>query len=332
MATRISANKELASTLPRHKTRINPLPYLLILPTLIFILMFTVYPTFNVLQDSQEYFHPNRPDRNRVTDLNLPGVEEADRSIRGPHDVGLAYFRAMFDFSTPEGAVFKQVITNTLVYTAITVPVSMILALLFALLVNRTVAGIGFARVAFFYPTMLPLVSAATIWLFFFTPEYGLWNTALRFFGYSGPENWIINRKLGLSALMIVSIWKNAGYFMIFYLAGLQNLPQDVYEAAALDGAGWFTTMRRITLPLLRRTTLFVSVVAVINAFQNIDHALVLTNELVTGEADLLLYEIFQQRFELQNYGFANALTVVMIMMLLILTLANFFLSERSND
>jgi sn-glycerol 3-phosphate transport system permease protein len=321
-----------SSTHPRRRTRINPLPYLLILPTLVFILMFTVYPTLSVLQNSQEYYHPNRPDRSRETDLNLPGIEEANRSIRGPHDVGLAYFRAMLDFSTPEGAIFKQVITNTLLYTAVTVPLSMGLALLFALLVNRTVMGIGLARVAFFYPTMLPLVSAATIWLFFFTPDYGLWNTALRFFGYSGPENWIINRKLGLLALMIVSIWKNAGYLMIFYLAGLQNLPQEVYEAADLDGAGWLVKMWRITLPLLRRTTLFISVVAIINAFQNIDHALVLTNELVTGEADLLLYEIFQQRFELQNYGFSNALTVVMILLLLGFTLTNFYFSERSNE
>jgi sn-glycerol 3-phosphate transport system permease protein len=119
---------------------------------------------------------------------------------------------------------------------------------------------------------------------------------------------------------------------MIFYLAGLQNLPEDVYEAASLDGASWWVKMFRITLPLLKRTTLFVSVIAVIGAFQTIDHALVMTDELVTGEADLLLYEIYQQRFLLQNYGLANALTVVMIVILLGLTLANFFLSERGDD
>lgn len=310
----------------------NYLPYLLILPTLIFVVLFTIYPTLNVLQDSQEYYHPNRPDRNRPTDLNLPGIEEENRSIRGPHNVGIAYFRAMLDDSTPEGEILQQVISNTIVYTIVTVPASMALAFLFALLVNRTIKGIGLARVALFYPTMLPMVSAATIWLFFFTPEYGLWNSALRFFGYSGAENWIINKYLGLWSLMIVAIWKNAGYFMIFYLAGLQSLPQDIFEAADLDGAGWFDKMTMLTLPLLRRTTLFVSVVAIINAFQNIDHALVLTNELVTGEADLILFEIYQQRFELQNHGFANALTVVMILMLLVFTMANFYLSERSDD
>ena len=315
----------------RLRARLKPLPYLLLLPTVYFVYLFTILPTFKVLRDSQIYYHPNRPERAIVTDLQLPGVEPAQRSIRGPHDIDLAYFRAMFDPDTKEGEIFQRVIKNTLIYVVATVPASMILAFLFAVLVNRRARAIGLARIAFFYPTMLPMVSAATIWLFFFTPEYGLWNQALRFFGYRGAENWVINPDLGLWSLVFVAVWKNAGYFMIFYLAGLQNLPEDVYEAAALDGANWLTQLIRITLPLLRRTTLFVSVIAIIGAFQTIDHALVMTYELVTGEADLLLYEIYQQRFQLQDYGFANALTVVMIAILLTLTVVNFLISERND-
>ncbi|NLF78442.1 MAG: sugar ABC transporter permease [Chloroflexi bacterium] len=315
----------------RVRPQLKPLPYLLLLPTAYFVYLFTILPTFKVLRDSQIYFHPNRPDRAIVTDLQLPGIDEVQRSIRGPHDVGLAYFRAIADPNMAEGDRFVQVMKNTIVYVVVTVPVSMIMAFVFAILVNRKIRGVGLARVAFFYPTMLPMVSAATIWLFFFTPDYGLWNQALRFFGYSGPENWIINTNLGLWSLIIVAVWKNAGYFMIFYLAGLQNLPEDVYEAAALDGASWWTQMSRITLPLLQRTTLFVSVIAIIGAFQTIDHALVMTYELVTGEADLLLYAIYEERFMLQNYGFANALTVIMITLLLGLTIVNFLISERND-
>ncbi|MBN1562554.1 MAG: sugar ABC transporter permease [Anaerolineae bacterium] len=317
----------------RHlRPRLKPLPYLLLLPTVYFVYLFTIMPTFKVLRDSQTYYHPNRPAREIMSDLSLPGIEEAKRSIRGPHDVGFAYFRAMFDPDTVEGERFFRAMRNTIIYVVTTVPISMLLAFTFAVLVNRRLRWIGSARIAFFYPTMLPMVSAATIWLFFFTPEYGLWNAALRWFGYHGAENWVINPDLALVGLIIVAIWKNAGYFMIFYLAGLQNLPEDVYEAAALDGASWWVQMFRITLPLLRRTTLFVSVVAIISAFQTIDHALVMTYELVTGEADLLLYEIYNQRFILQNYGFANALTVVMIAILLGLTIINFLISERENE
>ena len=309
--------------------RINLLPYILILPTVFFVYLFTAKPSINVLQDSQVYFHPGRPERAIMTDLSLPGVEEEQRSIRGPHNVGFAYFRALFDTSTPEGGVFRQVIGNTFIYVVTTVPISMLLAFIFAVLVNRKMRGMSLARISLFYPTMLPMVSAATIWLFFFTPDYGLWNAALKFFGYAGAQNWVINTDLALWSLIIVAIWKNAGYFMIFYLAGLQNLPEEVFEAADLDGASWLVKTFRITLPLLRRTTLFVSVIAIVGAFQTIDHALVMTFELVSGEADLLLYEIYQQRFILQNYGFANALTVVMIVILLILTITNFLISER---
>lgn len=308
------------------------LPILLILPTLYFVFMFTVRPTYKVLNDSQEYYFPSRPDRVRPTNLQLPGIEEAPRSLRGPHDVGLAYYRALLDPKTREGETFRQVMANTIQYVIITVPLSILLAFVFAVLINRPLRGIGLARMAFFYPTMLPLVSAATIWVFFFTPDYGIWNTALKFFGYRGAQNWIINPNLALYSLMIVAVWKNAGYFMIFYLAGLQNLPDDVFEAADLDGASWWQKMFYVTFPLLRRTTLFVSVIAILSAFQNIDHALVMTRELATGEADLLLYEVYQQRFEFRNYGFANTLTVVMIAILLTLTLTNFVLSERRGE
>ena len=314
------------------RNRLKLLPLLLILPTAYFVFLFTVRPTFSVLNDSQVYLHPTRPDRTRPTDLQLPGIETEPRSLRGPHEVGFAYFRAMFDGDTPEGAAFQQAMKNTAIYVLATVPASMLLAFLFSVLVHRKLRGIGLARMALFYPTMLPMVSAATIWLFFFTPEYGLWNAFLRFFGYHGAENWVINPTLGLWSLVIVAVWKNAGYFMIFYLAGLQSLPEEVYEAADLDGANWFQKTFLITLPLLRRTTLFVTVIAIIGAFQNIDHALVMTFELVTGEADLLLYAVYDERFTNRNYGFANAMTVIMIGVLLVLTIANFLLSERDDD
>jgi sn-glycerol 3-phosphate transport system permease protein len=316
----------------RLRPRLNPLPYLLLLPTIYFVFLFTIHPTIKVLQDSQTYYHPTLPRRPVMTDLGLPGITKEVRSVQGPHEIGFAYFKAMFDFDSTIGHDFKQVMLNTLIYVVVTVPVSMLLAFMFAVLLNRRMRGMGFARIAFFYPTMLPMVSAATIWSFFFTPDYGLWNQALTFFGYHGDQNWVINGDLALWSLIIVAIWKNAGYFMIFYLAGLQNLPEDVYEAADLDGAGWITKMFKITLPLLRRTTLFVSVIAIIGAFQTIDHALVLTYELVSGEADLLLYKIYQLRFVERDYGQANALTVVMIGMLLVLTLVNFLLSERKDD
>ena len=164
--------------------------------------------------------------------------------------------------------------------------------------------------------------------MFFFTPDYGLFNTALQLLGYRGPQNWTGNPSLALPALMIVAIWKNAGYYTIFYLAGLQNLPTDVFEAAALDGATWWQQLRHIAFPLLRRTTLFVSTIAIIGAFQTVDHIFVLTQGGPSMASTTLLYWLWQVRFEYQDVGRAATLTVILIAMLLVFTVTQFLVSE----
>ncbi len=284
----------------------NWLPYLLISPTLIIVLVFTAWPTVQAIYMS--FFRQY---------LNIA-------KFRTPTFIGLRNYKELF--TSPD---FLQVLKNTAIYVLGTVPASIVLAFLFALLVNRAVKGIGLARLGFFYPTILPMVSAATIWMFFFTPDYGLFNTFLETFGYHGPENWLGNPHLALLAVMIVAIWKNAGYLMIFYLAGLQNLPEDVFEAASLDGASWWTQLWKIAFPLLRRTTLFVSTIAIIDAFQVVDHIFVMTQGGPSGASTVLLYYLWQVRFEDLNVGLASALTVVLIIIMLSITVTNFVLSER---
>ncbi len=299
------------SAVPSHAlTRSRPthrwLPYLLVGPTALIVLVFTAWPTLQALYLS---FFRQR--------LNIA-------QFRTPTYVGLENYRLLW-----ASADFHQVLRNTALYVLGTVPTSILLAFLFALLVNRAVRGIGLARLGFFYPTILPMVSAATLWLFFFTPDYGLFNTALQALGYRGPQNWLGNPHLALVAVMIVAVWKNAGYLMIFYLAGLQNLPQDVFEAAALDGAGWWTQLWKIAFPLLRRTTLFVSTIAIIDAFQIVDHIFVLTQGGPSGASTVLLYYLWRVRFEDLNVGLASALTVIVVVTMLSITLLNFLLSER---
>jgi sn-glycerol 3-phosphate transport system permease protein len=291
------------------KRKFDPLPYLLLLPTVVFVAVFTAWPTLRALQQS---FYLQR--------LNIARYRE-------PTFIGLGNYA---DLLADER--FLQVLKNTALYVLGTVPVSLVLGFLFALLVNRKLRGISWARLSFFHPTILPMVSAATIWMFFFTPDYGLFNTALSALGYGGPQNWTANPDLALISVMIVAIWKNAGYYMIFYLAGLQNLPGEVFEAAALDGANWWQTLWRITFPLLRRTTLFISTIAFIGAFQTIDHIFVLTNGGPSRASTVLLFELWQVRFEYQDVGKAAAITVILIAVLLVFTITNFVLSERRED
>lgn len=297
-----------ASARPQRR-RASPLPYLLILPTFVFVTIFTIWPM--LLASYQSLF---------LQRLNMA-------RYRTPTFTGIQNYVELLNDDR-----FHQVMLNTLIFVVGTVPISIVLAFLFAMLVNQALRGIGVARLFFFYPTILPLVSAATIWMFFFTPDYGIFNTTLRALGYTGPQNWTSNPSLALLSVMIVTVWKNAGYYMIFYLAGLQGLPQDVYEAAALDGASGWQMLWRITFPLLRRTTLFITTIAFISAFQTVDHIFVLTQGGPAGASTVLLYYLWEQRFEFLNVGIASALTVVLIAVLLIFTLTNFMLSERKED
>jgi sn-glycerol 3-phosphate transport system permease protein len=298
--------KELAVENQAARKPFKPLPYLLILPTAIFVAVFTVWPV--LLSVYQGFFRQR---------MNIA-------KFREPSWIGLGNYIDLF-----QDPYFIKVIGNTLKYIIGTVPISIILGFLFALLVNRKVRGVGFFRLAFFHPMVLPMVSAATIWLFFFTPDYGLFNTALRFLGYTGPENWTGNPNLALLSVIIVAIWKNSGYYMIFYLAGLQNLPGEVFEAAALDGANDWQILWKITFPLMRRTTLFISTVAFIDAFRTIDHIFVLTTGGPSRASTVLLFELWSQRFEYQDIGVSAAITVIFVVILLAFTITNFLVSER---
>lgn len=284
------------------------MPFLLLAPTLLFVAAFTAWPT--ILAFYQSVF------RQRLNILKF----------QDPTFIGLDNYRDLLGDDT-----FMRVLRNTFMYVLGTVPISIFLAFLFAMLVNRRIRGIGLARLAFFYPTILPLVSAATIWLFFFTPSYGLFNSALQLVGYDGPQNWTGNPDLALLTIMIVMIWKNAGFFMIFYLAGMQSLPEDVLDAAAIDGANWWQTLRGVTFPLLRRTTLFISTIAFIGAFREVDHIFVLTKGGPSNASNLLLYHLWHVRFELSDVGQSAAITVVLIFVLLIFTVSNFLISERKS-
>lgn len=285
------------------------LPYILIFPTLVFVTVFTLWPTGISLFKS---FFKQR--------LNIA-------KFREPVFIGLGNYKELF-----QSAEFINVLKNTFVYVIGTVPITVIAAFIIAQMLNNKFRGIGYLRLAFFHPSILPMVSAATIWMFFLTPDYGLFNTAISFLGYSGPQNWTANPNLALWAMMIISFWKNAGYYMIFYLAGLQNLPSSIYEAAKLDGAGYFRTTFSITLPLLKRSTLFISTIAFISAFQTIDHIFVLTKGGPSGHSTVLLYYLWQTRFENLNVGKASAVTVILILTLLAFTMSNIMLSEKREE
>ncbi|TVR22773.1 MAG: sugar ABC transporter permease [Anaerolineaceae bacterium] len=295
-------------------------PYLLIAPTLILVFTFTIWPVTQTIQASMH--EPGRATR-----------DDAGRRVPGePTFVGVDNYTALFDSTHFLGRRFPRVLTNTIFFTTATVVVGLPLALGFALLINRPMRGLGLWRFGFFYTVLLPLIGAANIWAFMFANTTGVINTVLGAFGISG-QDWLGNPQLVIFSLVLVNIWKQTGFFMIFYLAALQNTPRDIYEAAELDGGGYFTTLYYLTLPLLRRTSLFLVIVSSTYAFQTVEQLEALNRGQPADRGNLLLYFIFQNLGSSSNMGYVNAMTVILIGLLLVFTVSNFIVFEgRSED
>jgi sn-glycerol 3-phosphate transport system permease protein len=276
--------------------------WLLLLPAAALLALFTHYPVVATLWHSF---------------LSTP------KGARPAVWVGLDNYRQLVD-----DPIFWQAFVNNLWYAVGTIPASIALALLMAVWVNGSIRGRGFLRLAYFTPTVLPMIAVANIWLFFYTPEYGLLEKALAMFG-AGTHNWLGSKSTALACLMVVTVWKEAGFFMIFYLAALQSMSPHLAEAAAIEGASRGYFFRRVTFPLLMPTTLFVLINAVINAFRLVDHVVVMTRGGPDNATALLLYYIYAIGFRFWDSAYAAALTMVLLALLGGAALAQFWFLER---
>ena len=276
--------------------------WLLLLPAAVLLVLFTHYPAVANLWHS--FYSP-------------------PRGSRPPAFVGLANYQALAD-----DPIFWQALSNNLWYALGTIPVSIALALLMAVWVNERLPGRGFLRLAYFTPTVLPMIAVANIWLFFYTPGYGLLEQVSGAFGFAS-HNWLGSKSTALAALMLVTIWKEAGFFMIFYLAALQSMSPHLAEAGAIEGASRGYFFRRITFPLLMPTTLFVLVNAVINAFRLVDHIVVMTRGGPDNATKLLLYYVFEIGFRYWDSSYAAALTMVLLALLAAVAIFQFAFLER---
>lgn len=276
--------------------------WLLLLPAMVFLFAFTHLPALTTLWYS--FF-------------------STPRGRRPAKFLGLDNYERLLGDET-----FWQVLVNNLWFALGTIPVSVGLAIVMALWVNGKLTGRSFVRMAYFTPTVLPLIAVANIWLFFYTPGFGLIDQVLSTFGVA-HTNWLGDPDTALGAVMVVTVWKEAGFFMIFYLAALQSIPETLKEAARIEGAGRWTIFRRITFPLLMPTTLFVSINAVINSFRLVDHIFILTDGGPDHASSLLLFYIYETAFEFWETGYGATLTVVLLLVLSIIAIGQFFLFDR---
>jgi sn-glycerol 3-phosphate transport system permease protein len=276
--------------------------WLLLLPALLLLLAFTHIPAVSTLIDS---------------------FYSTPKGTRPAVWVGMDNYQAM-----AADPVFWKALTNNLWFALGTIPLSIGLALVMALWVNEKIRGQAWLRMAYFTPTVLPMIAVANIWLFFYTPQYGLLEQVLGAFG-APAHNWLGDKSTALGAVTVVAIWKEAGFFMIFYLAALQSLNPSLREAAAVEGASRWFYFSRVQWPLLMPTTLFVLINAVINAFRMVDHIVVLTKGGPDNASTLLLYHLFEVGFKFWDTAYASAITVVLLVILATVALVQFFVLDK---
>ncbi len=263
-----------------------------ILPGLFFMGIFTFIPVFMSAYLSLFKWNVNYPE---------------------PHFTWFSNYVEVF-----KAPLFWLVLRNNLIYTFTTIPISMSLALFLAILINQKMGWIrSIYRGCLFYPTMIPMVAAAMLWVWIFNPGLGIFNYYLGFLGVPKIE-WLYDMRYALIAIIIMSIWKNFGYYMLIFLAGLQGIPNHYYEAAAIEGATGWKQFRYITFPMLAPATLFVFVVAIISSFQVFDQVFVMTQGGPGDRTNVLVFYIYQHAFRFWDLGMGSTLTTLFISGLLV--------------
>lgn len=280
-------------------------PYLFLLPGCIILGAFIFYPMLQAMWLS-------------LTDYNM--IEDAKF-------IGLENYKNLFNDD-----LFWKTLMNTFVYLIGVVPALVVLPIFLAVLVNQQVKGIGFFRSAFFIPVVTSLVVAGIAWDWVYK-ENGLLNYVLELMGIiNEPIGWLSTTSTALFAVMAVTVWKGLGYYMVIYLAGLQAIPTDLYEAARIDGANWWQQITRITIPMLMPFVLLVSIMSSISAMKVFEEIYVMTGGGPLHSSETLVFYIYNEAFSNLNMGYASAAGVILFLLTLVLSFINIkFMGKKGN-
>lgn len=271
--------------------------WLLLAPSLVFLCVFTIYPIVKSI----------------ISSFYLDNL-----SVMQPVFAGFSNYIALF-----QDKVYWECFWNNLLIAVVTVPLSIGLAVAMAMFANSLKWGKAAAKLGFTYPTFIPLVAAANIWMFIYTPIYGL-------LGYINP-NWrfLADGKTAIWAVMVMLVWKQAGYIMLFYVAGLHGISRELFEAAKIDGANGWQIFTRVTWPMLKPTTIYVLIITLTNAYKMVDHLYIMTKGGPGNATNVLLFYIYQTGFDYWDTGKASAMTVILVAVLLVVASVCFFVQDK---
>ena len=254
-----------------------------------------------------------------IMSVGLSFMKWNGSAVQGPQFIGLNNYIRLFSDTR-----FKDAFVNTIVYTVATVPLTIIASLLLAVILNQKILGRNFFRTMSFFPYVASLVAVAAVWNALFSPEKGPINGILRAIGIANPPGWAVDPNWAMVTLILFSVWKNMGYYMIMYLAGLQGISPELYEAAGLDGANTVQKFRYITLPQLSATTFLVLIMVTIQCFKVYDIVYMITAAGPGTKTLVLVYHIYNVAFKQWDLGYASAISMVLFLMVLVVTLVQF--------
>ena len=277
--------------------------YVMLIPFMLFFLLFVIYPMFKSILDS-------------FTNYNLSKREF----------IGFAnYIRLAQD------KIFLRSILNTVVFAVCSIFPLMALGLTAAILVNRQTKIIYVCRAALIYPYVTSMVAVSMVWLYMFDPTNGILNKLLEVFGI--PQQWwLYDENQALWCLIVVNIWKNLGYVMMIYLAALQSVPKSLYEAATMDGAGGFRMTWSITLPTIKPITFFLLTTLSVECFKTFEQVRIMTNGGPVNSTSTITYQIYMTAFSEFKMGYASAMSVILLIIVLIMTIINLKLGRQLED
>lgn len=273
----------------------------LVMPVVLGTIVFNIYPLFHSLFLS-------------FTDWDL---------ISKPHIVGLNNYIAMFN----RDEFFPIISKNTFIFSLGSVPLGMLVGLLLALLVNRPLKGITIFRTCYYIPVIASSIAVGMVWKWIYNSEFGLLNNILKVFGIQGKA-WLWDPRLAMLSVIIVSVWKNMGYNMVLFLSGLQNIPEELYEAAEIDGCVKIKKFIYITLPLLSPITFLVLITSIISSFQVFDLIYIMTGGGPGYSTQVYLYYIWEIGFRMFKMGYGSALAMILFFFIGLLTLIQWYVSK----
>ncbi|MFW5736760.1 MAG: carbohydrate ABC transporter permease [Halanaerobium sp.] len=279
-------------------------PYLFLLPALAFMGVFLFYPIIDV-------FRLSFTDYNMISEANLIGLENYQNLFNDP--------------------LFWKTLKNSFIYLIGVVPILVVAPIFLAILVNRKLAGIKWFRAAYYIPVVTSMVVVGIMWKWLYQGE-GILNYILMTLGIINNQiNWLTDPQLALFAVMAVTVWKGLGYYMVIYLAGLQSIPQELYEVSDIDGASWWQKQIHITIPLLKPSIMLVSILSSIAAMKVFTEVYVMTKGGPLNSSKTLVFYIYQEAFENLNLGYAAAMGFVLFVFIFVLSFFNIKLMDQGS-